>query len=168
MALSSRVSKISAALAPIIAIVIGVSASAQDFWNYPVVEAIIANDTAAVTKFLADGLDPNRDYEFEHPRWNDGKPTKMWLPMVAGMFGRLDILKGLYAHPQFKTTKEKNTYPLCMTISHRHPEVALFLLTKDVYVDPPGGCSGWFSPMARAKEQELDDVVAALRKAGAP
>ena len=134
--------------------------------NHPVVEAILANDFAAVQKQLADGLDPNAEYAFEHPRWNNGKPTKMWLPMVAAMFGRLDALQAIYANPKFRTSKEKNTYPLCMALSHRHPEVALFLIAKDVYADPPGGCFGWFSPMARAKEQELDEVVAALRKAG--
>ena len=134
--------------------------------NHPVIEAIIAGDTAAVRVLLDKGLEPNGKYEFQHPRWNDGKPTKMSLPLAAGMFGRLDIAKMVYNHRGFRGSKIGNTEVLCMSISHRHPDLALYAIEKDAYANSPGGCFGWFTPLSRAKELEMDEVVSALKKSG--
>ena len=135
--------------------------------NHPLTEAIIAGDVALVKKLLGEGLDPNKSYDFEHPRWNMGEKTKKHLSPTAGMFGRLEILKLIHGHPKFKSSMYVNTEALCMAIAHRHSGAALFLIAKGAVVNPPGGCLGYWTPLARAKDMALDEVVAALLKAGA-
>ncbi len=143
----------------------GTTASATG--NHPVTEAIIAGDTALVKTLLDEGLDPNKPYNFKHPRWNMGETTTKLPTTTAGMFGRVEILKLLHGHPKFRNSRADNTWTLCMAIAHRNTGAALFALGKGVYVNPRGGCLNYWTPLSRARDMALDEVVEALLRAGA-
>ena len=143
------------------------SAAAPEAGNHAITEAIMAGDTAGVKALLDGGLNPNKAYDFKHPRWNMGKTTTKIPSTSVAMFGRLDILKLLFGHPKFRNSKVVSTHVLCQGVAHRHPEVVLFALKKGALVNPPGGCLDYWTPLQRARELALDDVAVALKKAGA-
>ncbi len=140
---------------------------AGPYGNHAVTEAIIAGDVAAVKRLIESGLDVNRAYAFEHPRWSDGNATKLYPVQVAGMFGRMEILSYLYAGSRLDRSFSGYDYSLCFSISWRNPEASLFLLDHGVPADPTGGCGGLYRPIEMAKKYGMSEVVAALKRRGA-